>query len=265
MVKSRSAYSEQPLEGSSSSNTETEDSSSVLIPRSVSFTTWTRLPPARVVPVDSSAQKWVTDREPPLRPFRHAPNSGDDFFRDSLISRVIHRKEALLFHSVPDTPTHFWLDHIFANDPPFMDILNKVGIADAIKLSPRLGVFRKVDDLEYLVQRWSHVTHTFYTSWGEFSPTLEDVCVCISPTLGSHVLDMAKDLKVATIESAKYYREFLVKRRVAPVPHADSSTKTPPKKVRGTRNILPPRAMQERERVIEVYFCNMGALLLWRL
>ncbi|KAJ1395125.1 hypothetical protein SESBI_33652 [Sesbania bispinosa] len=204
MVKSRPSHSEQLPENSSSSDTETEDSSSELIPRPVSFTTWSRLPPARVVPTDSSARRWVTDRNPSLCPFRSAPASGDNFFKDSLVSKVVRREEALLFHNVPNTPTHLvgpsflrsrvrrkefpwspilfstrstftgcwakWVDHVFSNDAPFVDILNKVGIADAIKLSPRLGVFRKVDDLEYLVQRWSHTTHTFYTAWGKTPP-----------------------------------------------------------------------------------------------
>ncbi|KAJ1396103.1 Aminotransferase-like, plant mobile domain [Sesbania bispinosa] len=234
-----------------------EDSSSELIPRSVSFTTWSRLPPARVVPVDS----------------------------DSLVSQVVRREEALLFHDVPNMPTHLvgpsllrshvrrqefpwspiifstrytftgcwaeWVDHIFANDTPFVDILNKVGIADAIKLSHRLGAFRKVDDLEYLVQRWSHITHTFYTAWGEFTPPLEDVYVLLKlPVFGdcditnivveSHLIDMAKDLKAATTDSARYSREFLAKRCITLIPHVDPAAKTPPKKVHGTGNVLPP-------------------------
>ncbi|KAJ1419767.1 Aminotransferase-like, plant mobile domain [Sesbania bispinosa] len=286
MVKSRPSHSEQLPENSSSSDTETEDSSSELIPCPVSFTTWSRLPPARVVPTDSSTRKWVTDRNPPLRPFRPAPASGDDFFKDSLVSKVVRREEALLFHNVPNTPTHLvgpsllcsrvrrqefpwspilfstrstftgcwaeWVDHVFSNDAPFVDILNKVGIADAIKLSPRLGIFRKVDDLEYLVQRWSHTTHTFYTAWGEFTPTLEDVYVLLKlPMFGdcdisnisveSHLIDMAKDLKAETTESARYSREFLAKRRATPIPPFDPSGKTPPKKVRGTGNVLPPK------------------------
>ncbi|KAJ1397785.1 Aminotransferase-like, plant mobile domain [Sesbania bispinosa] len=262
MVKSRPAVSEQLPEGSSSSAFETEDPSSDLIPRSVSFSTWVHLPPARVVPINSSVRKWVTGRDPPLRPFYPAPPSGDDFFKDSLVSKVVRREEALLFYDLPDNPSHMlgpsllrsrvrrqefpwstilfstrstftgcwteWVDHVFANDPPFVDILHKVGIADAIKLSPRLGVFRKVDNLEYLVQRWSHTTHTFCTSWGEFSPTLEDVCILLklpmfgdhdvsSVSLGSHLMDMAKDLKAATIDSASIVANFLLNGALLPI------------------------------------------------
>ncbi|KAJ1410173.1 Aminotransferase-like, plant mobile domain [Sesbania bispinosa] len=287
MVRSRHSHSEHFQKSSSSSDTESENSSSELVPRSVSFTTWDRLPPTRAIPVDSAHRKWVTDCNPPLRPFQRAPLSGDDFFKDSLTSQVVRCEEALLFYTVPDTPTHLvapsllhsrlrsqefpwsailfstrstftgcwadWVDHVFANDAPFVDVLHKVGIADAIKLSPRLGVFRKVDDLEYLVQRWSHTTHTFYTSWGEFTPTLEDVHVLLklpvfgdydisSSPVGSHLIDMAKELKATTVESARYSREFLAKRRAAPVPS------DPPKKVRGTGNVLPPeRSKNMRE------------------
>ncbi|KAJ1378776.1 Aminotransferase-like, plant mobile domain [Sesbania bispinosa] len=256
MVKSRPSHSEQLPENSSSSDTETEDSSSELIRRPVSFTTWSRLPPARVVPTDSSARRWVTDRNPSLRPFRPAPASGDDFFKDSLVSKVVRREEALLFHNVPNTRTHLVGPSL---------LRSRVGIADAIKLSPRLGVFRKVDDLEYLVQRWSHTTHTFYTAWGEFTPTLEDVYVLLKlPMFGdcdisnisveSHLIDMAKDLKAATIESGRYSREFLAKRRAAPIPPSDPSGKTPPKKVRGTGNVLPPEQRKSARESLKCTF-----------
>ncbi|KAJ1410976.1 Aminotransferase-like, plant mobile domain [Sesbania bispinosa] len=301
MVKSRPAVSEQLPEGSSLSASETEEPSSDLIPRSVSFTTWVHLPPARVVPVDSSARKWVTDRDPPLRPFYPAPPSGDDFFRDSLVSKVVHREEALLFNSFPDNPSHllgpslirsrvrrqefpwsailfstrsllYWLlgrvgGSRFCERSTVCRHLRKVGIVDAIRLSPRLGVFRKVDDLEYLVQRWSHTTHTFCTSWGEFSPTLEDVCILLklpmfgdhdvsSISLGSHLMDMAKDLKAATIDSAKYSREFLARRGAAPIPPTNSSTKTPSKKVRGTGNVLPPEQRKSPRESLKYTFAT---------
>ncbi|KAJ1387877.1 hypothetical protein SESBI_39575 [Sesbania bispinosa] len=82
-----------------------------------------------------------------------------------------------------------WVDHVFTNDPPFVDILTQIGVADAIKLSTRLGTYRRLEDLDFLVQR------------------------C---------------------------RDFLVKLRATPLPPADSSSKTPPRKVRGTGNVLPP-------------------------
>ncbi|KAJ1396918.1 Aminotransferase-like, plant mobile domain [Sesbania bispinosa] len=243
MVKLRLPSSERSLEGSSTSESDNEIPSPELIPRSISFDTWAYLPSARVTPTDSSHRKWADDREPPLRPFLPAPPSGDVFFKDSLISSVVHPEEALLFFDIPNIQTHSvgpsllrsrvrreefpwsaivyasrstatgcwseWVDHVFANDPPFVDILTRTGVVDAIKLSTRLGTYRRLEDLDFLVQR-------------------------------CHLIDMAKELKVATVNSAKYSREFLAKRRAAPLPPADPSTKTPPRKVRGTGNVLPP-------------------------
>ncbi|KAL4330253.1 hypothetical protein AHAS_Ahas13G0381600 [Arachis hypogaea] len=42
-----------------------------------------------------------------------------------------------------------------------------------------LGVQRSEYDMSLLWQRWCSQTHTFLTSWGEFSPTLEDVVVLL--------------------------------------------------------------------------------------
>ncbi|KAJ1404548.1 hypothetical protein SESBI_26533 [Sesbania bispinosa] len=50
MVKPRPSYSEALPEGSSSSDADVEDSSHDLIPWSVYFALWTRLPPARASP-----------------------------------------------------------------------------------------------------------------------------------------------------------------------------------------------------------------------
>ncbi|KAJ1380859.1 Aminotransferase-like, plant mobile domain [Sesbania bispinosa] len=164
---------------------------------------------------------------------------------------MVRLGEALLFHEVQKTSTHTvgpsllrshllrgefpwspcnyvacayftscwaeWVNHVFTNDPPFVKVMEKAGIAGAIKASPRLGVFRRVEDLNCIVQRWSRVTHTFFTSWGEFTPTLEDVHVLMrlplfgdydvsSSPVDSHIIDRAKELMTATIESAKYSR-----------------------------------------------------------
>ncbi|KAJ1437619.1 hypothetical protein SESBI_03618 [Sesbania bispinosa] len=65
---------------------------------------------------------------------------------------------------------------------------------------------------------------------------------------------MAKDLKAATIDSAKYSREFLAKRRAAPMSPPDPSSKMPPRKVRGTGNVLPPeRRKSARESLKYTY------------
>ncbi|KAJ1396277.1 Aminotransferase-like, plant mobile domain [Sesbania bispinosa] len=285
MVKLHPSYSEALHEGSSSYDVDVEDSSPDLIPRSVSFALWTRLPPARASPVGAAARKWMTERQPVTRPFLPGPPSGEEFFRDSLTSLIVCREEALIFYNVPSSPTHLvgpsllrsrvareefpwatitfvarstltgcwddWVDYDFANDPPFVEVLTKEGIADAIRMSPRLSVYKRGEDLEFLLQRWSCVTHTFFASWGEFTPTLEDIHVLMKlPMFGdynvcessieSHIVEMAKELKVATIESAKYSREFLAQHRATLVSSIGSLSKTPPSKVRGTGNVLPP-------------------------
>ncbi|KAJ1394090.1 CHD3-type chromatin-remodeling factor PICKLE [Sesbania bispinosa] len=101
------------------------------------------------------------------------------------------------------------------------------------------GIFKRVEDLNCVIQRWSSTTHTFFTAWGEFAPTLEDVYVLLklplfgdyditSSPIDSHILDKAKELKAATIESAKYSREFLTRMRSEPSFVGGSFVKTPP-------------------------------------
>ncbi|KAJ1423466.1 Aminotransferase-like, plant mobile domain [Sesbania bispinosa] len=248
MVKLRLPSSERSLEGSSTSESDNEIPSPELIPRSISFATWAYLPSARVTPTDSSHRKWADDREPLLRPFLPAPPSGDVFFKDSLISSVVHPEEALLFFDIPNIQTHsvgpsLLRSRVRREEFPWSAIVYA-------SRSTATGCWC-FEDLDFLVQRWSHMTHTFFASWGEFTPTLEDVCVLLKlPVFGdcdistlsvdNHLIDMAKELKVATVNSAKYSREFLAKRRAAPLPPTDPSTKTPPRKVRGTGNVLPP-------------------------
>ncbi|KAJ1391107.1 hypothetical protein SESBI_36931 [Sesbania bispinosa] len=220
-----------------------------------------------------------------MRPFCPSPTLGDDFVRDSLMFPIVHRDEALLFHDVPATPTHLvspspiafschlrrismgryhfccqvysqrvlerLVDHVFANDLPFVEVLTKVGIAYVVRLSPRLNVYMRGKELDILLQRWSYVTHTFYASRGEFAPSLDDVHMLMKlpmfgdydvsgSSMGSHLIEMAKELKAASIDSAKYSREFLSQRHVDPALFKDSLSKTSLCKIKGTGNVLPP-------------------------
>ncbi|KAJ1399528.1 hypothetical protein SESBI_30291 [Sesbania bispinosa] len=68
---------------------------------------------------------------------------------------------------------------------------------------------------------------------------------------------MAKELKAATVESARYSRKFLAKRRAAPVP-SDPTNKTPPKKVRGTGNVLPPERRKNISESFKYTFATWG-------
>ncbi|KAJ1397148.1 Aminotransferase-like, plant mobile domain [Sesbania bispinosa] len=206
MVKSYFSGSELLPENSSSSS----ESSSELIPRSISFlpgpiyllprpTPWTLL----------AARKWMTDVQPAIRP-----------------------SYCLLLQEFPWTSCALWLAPL---------VLALVGV----------GIFKRVEDLNCVIQRWFSTTHTFFTAWGEFAPSLEDVCVLLklplfgdyditSSPIDSHILDKARELKTATIKSAKYSHEFLTRMRSEPSFVGGSSVKTPPRKVKGTGNVLPP-------------------------
>ncbi|KAJ1382882.1 Aminotransferase-like, plant mobile domain [Sesbania bispinosa] len=67
---------------------------------------------------------------------------------------------------------------------------------------------------------------------------------------------MAKDLKATTIDSAKHCREFLARCCATPIPPADSSTKTPQKKVRGTGNVLPPEQRKSPRESLKYTFAT---------
>ncbi|KAJ1395018.1 Aminotransferase-like, plant mobile domain [Sesbania bispinosa] len=241
MVKSRSAHYEPLLYDSSFSDVDTEDLSLEMIPKAISFASWAQLPHARVNPVGSSTQKWMTGCQSPTRPFTPAPSSGSSMLRSRLISGEFPWSTIHFMTQTTSTGCWLeWIDHVFANDAPFMDILSEVGVANTIRMSSCLGTLRRSEDLNCLVQRWSHTTHTIFTSWGEITPTLEDVHVLMklplfgdydisSVPISNHLIEMAKELKVATIESAKYSRVFLAKHHSEPA-LVDSSSKTSPRK-----------------------------------
>ncbi|KAJ1406982.1 hypothetical protein SESBI_24672 [Sesbania bispinosa] len=171
-----------PEESSSSSG----DSSIDSVPRSISSVTWTHLPPPRANPVDDTSRKWMSDRQPVIRPFCLPPSSGDDFFMDSLVSPSVRREEAVLFHEVAPTPSH------------------------------------TVEDVHVLLK---------LPLFGDFD--------LATSSIDNHIIERAKVLKAATLESAKYSREFLTRLRSNPLTSA-SNSKTPPRNVSGTGNVLPP-------------------------
>ncbi|KAJ1387520.1 PMD domain-containing protein [Sesbania bispinosa] len=171
-----------------------EDSSLELIPKSISFTTWACLPPARANPVNALGRKWMTKFIPT---YLVAPS----LLRSRLISEEFPWSTIHFMTRATSTGCWSeWFDYVFSNDAPFVEILTKVGVADAIRMSSKLGTIQRVEDLDALN---------------------------------------------ATIESAKYSQEFLARRRNDPIP-SDPASKTPPRKVRGTGNVLPP---EKRKRV----------------
>ncbi|XP_059670027.1 uncharacterized protein LOC132315693 [Cornus florida] len=69
----------------------------------------------------------------------------------------------------------FWSRYILDNEA-YRDILNKVNIYKPVQLFSSLTVQIDQANLGVLLSRWCSETHTFVASWGEFSPSLEDVC-----------------------------------------------------------------------------------------
>lgn len=67
-----------------------------------------------------------------------------------------------------------WVESELAN-PVSLDILRRTEVLDAIFLSRKYEIHLEVELLRHVVRRWSTDTHTFICSWGEFTPTLEDV------------------------------------------------------------------------------------------
>ncbi|PQQ06009.1 uncharacterized protein Pyn_01636 [Prunus yedoensis var. nudiflora] len=67
-----------------------------------------------------------------------------------------------------------WFDREL-RDPSIFNILCRTGVLDAIFLSKACDIHIEAKMLRHVVRRWSTETHTFICSWGEFTPTLEDV------------------------------------------------------------------------------------------
>ncbi|PQQ08219.1 uncharacterized protein Pyn_40689 [Prunus yedoensis var. nudiflora] len=67
-----------------------------------------------------------------------------------------------------------WVDHELL-DPTTCNILRRAQVLDAIFLSKLWDIHIEAKMLRHVVRTWSTATHTFICSWGEFTPTLEDV------------------------------------------------------------------------------------------
>jgi hypothetical protein len=67
-----------------------------------------------------------------------------------------------------------WVDREIL-DPDFWDSLLDAGVHWSILISRSYNMFRDTESLRELLRRWCPSTHTFFFSWGELTPTLEDV------------------------------------------------------------------------------------------
>uniref|UniRef100_A0A2N9G8W3 Aminotransferase-like plant mobile domain-containing protein n=1 Tax=Fagus sylvatica TaxID=28930 RepID=A0A2N9G8W3_FAGSY len=99
-----------------------------------------------------------------------------------------------------------WVDREIL-DPDFWDRLVDAGIHWSILISRSCNMFRDTESLRELLRRWCPSTHTFFFSWGELTPTLEDVANhWMLPILGEYSLSNIK-LSAAEEETAAALRK----------------------------------------------------------
>ncbi|CAL2259060.1 unnamed protein product [Prunus armeniaca] len=67
-----------------------------------------------------------------------------------------------------------WIDRKLLDSSTY-DILYRAQVLDAIFLSKLCDIHVEAKMLRHVVRRWSSETQTFICSWGEFTPTFEDV------------------------------------------------------------------------------------------
>jgi hypothetical protein len=90
-----------------------------------------------------------------------------------------------------------WVDREVL-DPDFWDRLVDAGVHWSILISRSCNMFRDTEALRKLLRRWCPSTHTFFFSWGELTPTLEDVANhWMLPILGEHSFS---DIKLSVEE-----------------------------------------------------------------
>ncbi|EOX92907.1 Uncharacterized protein TCM_001766 [Theobroma cacao] len=79
-----------------------------------------------------------------------------------------------------------WVTKVLKN-PSYVKLLSSAGILDAIRITSKLNIRRekRIDVWRAILARWSTFSHTMITAWGEFTFTLEDVCVLLElPCIG---------------------------------------------------------------------------------
>jgi hypothetical protein len=67
-----------------------------------------------------------------------------------------------------------WVD-LEMLDLDFWDNLRDAGVHWSILISRSCNMFRDTEPLREVLRRWCPSTHTFFFSWGELTPTLEDI------------------------------------------------------------------------------------------
>ncbi|KAJ1406205.1 hypothetical protein SESBI_25273 [Sesbania bispinosa] len=190
------------------------------MPRSTSLAILPKLLSPRAVPANVDSRRWLPGVPFEERPFDTSMiASTNELFSSYVAFSSVGCSDVLLRYSISSTPSlelgpslfrsrimtekfpwssiNFvskcfqpsgwaeWVNHVFCTNKPFVAILTRAGIADAIKASPFLGVHKRSDDLATLVQRWSK---------------------------------MSKVLKAASAEGARHSRKKLALRRAKAFP-----------------------------------------------
>ena len=102
-----------------------------------------------------------------------------------------------------------WAKHVL-EQLDYVERLRSAGVLHAMRNSLEMKVDRDLSWIDTAISRWSCDSHTFITSWGEMSPTLEDVfCIMRLEIYGERVYhpDMDADLTArekATVSALSY-------------------------------------------------------------
>uniref|UniRef100_A0A2N9FUM7 Aminotransferase-like plant mobile domain-containing protein n=1 Tax=Fagus sylvatica TaxID=28930 RepID=A0A2N9FUM7_FAGSY len=100
-----------------------------------------------------------------------------------------------------------WVDREIL-DSDFWDNLVDAEVHWAILISRSCNMFRDTEALRELLRRWCPSTHTFFFSWGELTPTLEDVANhWMLPILGEYSFSNIK-LSAAEEEIAAVLKKY---------------------------------------------------------
>ncbi|KAL4315632.1 hypothetical protein AHAS_Ahas15G0204500 [Arachis hypogaea] len=219
---------------------------------------------------ESVPQPWVkpsdkraifVDPPPIKKPFLDPPSSGSLLGMDKTMKSGFDSSDRRVFGEFVEKPSYqrqefpwtsfksevathvnkVWQKWVFTvlfkEGGNFVRRLELAGVAEAIHTSAGLGVQRNGYDMSLLWQRWCFQTHTFLTSWGEFSPTLEDVVVLLQlPVFGSvdltllrpdsDLLKLARRLQMSLSDAGRYAKELSKSRRAKKSSSKDEHPKT---------------------------------------
>ncbi|EOY28578.1 Uncharacterized protein TCM_030125 [Theobroma cacao] len=108
------------------------------------------------------------------------------------------------------------IKEVVLKNPSYVKLLSSAGILDVIRITSKLNIRRekRIDVWRAIFARWSTFSHTMTTAWGEFTFTLEDVCVLLElPCIGK---DDFHSIKLSEEEMCLWERFGTC----APVPNA---------------------------------------------